>query len=368
MNYAVVEKLSFPAGKRILAVSDIHGNLPYFRALLEKARFSEDDELVLLGDMVEKGAESLDTLRFIMELSTRPNFHAVSGNCDVWHMVFDSPDPALAYHLPNYMLSKGGLLADMCARSGVEVREGMDMDAMYEILSRDYAAEFDFLRSLPTVIDTERYTFVHGGLPSDDIAHTPAAKCMKCDDFLHMGRKFDKWVIVGHWPVMLYREDIVCANPIIDAESRIVSIDGGCVLKDDGQLNALVIPCDGSEDFGLISYDPFPTARVKSAQAGSERSAYFRWGDNRVRVIERGEEFSLCEHKRRHYRMEILTKYLTGPDEDAVCNDCTDYVLPLEAGDTVSIVEITSRGYFVKHNGVSGWYYGELEAIDGTDA
>ena len=43
------------------------------------------------------------------------------------------------------------------------------------------------------------------------------------------------------------------------------------------------------------------------------------------------------------------------------CNDCTDYVLPLEVGDEVSVVEITSEGYFVKHDGVSGWYFGELE-------
>ena len=34
---AVVKRVEFPAGRRILAVSDIHGNLPWFRALLDKA-------------------------------------------------------------------------------------------------------------------------------------------------------------------------------------------------------------------------------------------------------------------------------------------------------------------------------------------
>ena len=33
----------------------------------------------------------------------------------------------------------------------------------------------------------------------------------------------------------------------------------------------------------------------------------------------------------------------------------------VEAGDEVSVVERTSRGYLVKHGGVSGWYLGELE-------
>ena len=47
-------------------------------------------------------------------------------------------------------------------------------------------------------------------------------------------------------------------------------------------------------------------------------------------------------------------------EENTGCNDCTDYVLPLEPGDRVSVVEETSRGFLVKHNGVSGWYGGEL--------
>ena len=159
----------------------------------------------------------------------------------------------------------------------------------------------------------------------------------------------------------LYRQDITCANPIIDRESRIISIDGGCVLKDDGQLNALIIPRNGSEDFTFTAYDPFPVRRVKSAQAGSERSIYVRWGDNEVEILSRGEEFSRVRHVRTGYELDILTKYLYGESGVVRCNDCTDYVLPLKAGDEVSIVETTSRGYLCKHDGVSGWYYGELE-------
>lgn len=38
----------------------------------------------------------------------------------------------------------------------------------------------------------------------------------------------------GIYPVVLYGEDKVCANPIIDRQRHIASIDGACVLKDDG--------------------------------------------------------------------------------------------------------------------------------------
>ena len=58
--------------------------------------------------------------------------------------------------------------------------------------------------------------------------------------------------------------------------------------------------------------------------------------------------------------MDILTRYLFTDERVTDCNDCTDYVLPLEEGDAVRVVEETSRGWFVKHHGVSGWYFGEL--------
>jgi protein phosphatase len=183
---------------------------------------------------------------------------------------------------------------------------------------------------------------------------------VRVDHFLTLGRRFDRWAVVGHWPVMLYGTDRVCANPIIDREKHIASIDGGCVLKDDGQLNCLIIPHRDSEDFDFVSYDPFPERTVLDDQPGGERSYYIRWGDSTVKVLARGEEFSRCRHVRTGYEMDILTKYLFTDNEITDCNDCTDYVLPLRAGDKVRVVESCSRGYFVKHRGVSGWYFGKL--------
>ena len=59
---ARIRSLSIPAGRRILVVSDIHGNLPYLRGLLDKAGFGADDELIVAGDFLEKGPETLNTL------------------------------------------------------------------------------------------------------------------------------------------------------------------------------------------------------------------------------------------------------------------------------------------------------------------
>ena len=165
---------------------------------------------------------------------------------------------------------------------------------------------------------------------------------------------------MGHYPVVLYGENIVCANPLVNREKRVVCIDGGCVLKDDGQLNALILPEEPEGDFRFEAYDPFPERTVLRDQAEGPRSYYIRWGDSTVRVLERGEEFSRCRHVRTGYEMDILTKYLFTDRAITDCNDCTDYVLPLRAGDRVRVVEETGRGFLVKHRGTTGWYFGEL--------
>lgn len=363
---AVIQNLTLPERGRIIAISDIHANLPYFKGLLGKVQLSECDTLIICGDLLEKGPESLKTLRFVMELAKSKRVFCVSGNCDYWDREIDYPTPGTDAYLKKYLLSNSagwgsGLILDMCSEIGFEITEAIDIETMRAALIQEFVPELDFLRAMPQVIETEHYNFVHGGLPEGEPEDWRAWDCMKNDNFMEQGRSFDKWVIVGHYPVMLYRDDITCANPIIDRENRIISIDGGCVLKDDGQLNALIIPYNGSTDFEFEAYDRFPLRRVKRAQRGSEKSIYVRWGDNCVRVLERGDEFSRCLHIRTGYELDILTKYLYGDSQEVRCNDCTDYILPLEVGDEISIVVETSRGYIAKHKGTSGWYHGELD-------
>ena len=44
-------------------------------------------------------------------------------------------------------------------------------------------------------------------------------------------------------------------------------------------------------------------------------------------------------------------------------NDVTDYHPAIAPGETLSIVRETDRGYWIKKNGVSGWYSGRIERL-----
>lgn len=82
MDRAIVIHPKFRPGQRIIAVSDIHGNLPFFQGLMEKIQLTPDDALILVGDMLEKGQHSLELLRHLMALSRTHTLYPLCGNCD----------------------------------------------------------------------------------------------------------------------------------------------------------------------------------------------------------------------------------------------------------------------------------------------
>ena len=351
---------TFEPGRRILAVSDIHGNLPFFQGLLKQAAFSPEDILVLNGDLLEKGRDSLALLRYVMELSRTHTVYPVCGNCDGLVYRFFETDELdrrfYASYLPQHPESTIRQLADEMGYS-----DWKDFPGLRAALCRHYPEIRSWLAEMPTILETEHLVFVHGGVPSlEHMEGLNRWKCMKNDDFRGQGHTFSKFVIVGHWPVTLYNPQIPSAAPLFDWDRKIISIDGGCVLKADGQLNALILPSEESEEFTWQAYDGLPVYTALDSQSASEDSINIRWGRSDLEVLQWGEELSRCRHLESGRELDILTAYLRRDGERVWCEDSTDYRLPVEPGDRLSLVARTSRGCLMKKNGVTGWYFGRL--------
>jgi len=350
MNMFSVSHPALDDSRRIIVISDIHGNLAYFDGLLAKLHLRSDDQLILLGDLVEKGPESLATLRRCMSLARRCRLYPVMGNCDFWHLWVDADgavpeDPTVAHLLHQKATARQGLILNMCDQLGVDLRPDTDIPALKAALRENFQPEFDFLRSIPFALETDKYIF-------------GPWRCMKLDNFYADRPHFQKWVVTGHTPVCLYGRNIISAAPIVDRACRVISIDGGCVLKDDGQLNALIIR---RGRFSWEWYDGFPLARALEGQKKSRRCAYIRWGDNQVEPLELGRDWCTVRHLRTGYVMDVPTDFLFEDHSQLYVNDVTDYRPAIAPGDVLSVVRETDRGYWVKINGVTGWYDGEIE-------
>ncbi len=340
--------------KRILAISDIHGNLELLKRLLKKVGFQDSDFLILVGDYIEKGPENLATLRYVMELCKKKNVYALSGNCDtIWEDIrFER------YHkdLLRYMLWRSeSVLNEMCKEQEIAVHADMDKAGMQKSLLGAYDAEFTWLEELPHIIDTPKITFVHAGLAIGDLSSQDANDCMMHRAFLENAPAFQKYVVVGHWPTVnypAYSNGLLSHMPIVDREKRIISIDGGNVVKRSGQLNCLIFQ-EGAFSFAFV--DDLPIRIATGSQESAEAPTSVVWMHNELDMVVHGDTQSACVLKHTGQRLVIPNEYLYEQDGVVYCRDYTNYTMSLREGDAVSIVETHENLALVKRNGILGW-------------
>jgi bis(5'-nucleosyl)-tetraphosphatase (symmetrical) len=117
-------------------VGDIQGCLSPLLTLLDRVNFEPTtDRLIAVGDLVNRGPQSLDTLRFCKDLGSA--FTSVLGNHDL-HLL---------------AISQG-------------VRKATNKDTLDEILvASDRDELLNWLQQLPLLLSIGDYTLVHAGIP-----------------------------------------------------------------------------------------------------------------------------------------------------------------------------------------------------------
>ncbi len=379
-----VRSVEFAPGSRVIVISDIHGHPALLRRLLARVCYRAGiDYLILLGDLIEKGPDSLGVIREAMALTAESDRVTVlMGNNDLWRLEqLTEPTPErddVLFSTTHRFARHWGssLLLEMSRLLGLDCTVREALSTVREAVRDAFAEELNFLRSLPTVLVSQRHIFVHGGLPCTE-AEIPSLEernafcCLKYDNFLGdldaRRTAFSRWVVVGHWPVTLYRATIPSHAPLIDSAHHVVSIDGGCGLKREGQLNAVTFD-PASDVFTSAHVDALPLIRALDDQPASPDSINIHWGDNAVSLLENAPlrpGYHAVEHLRTGRRLYIPEGDLYTDQGELFCQDCTDYQLPVAAGETLSLVKTTPDAAIVKRGGVVGWYLGRYEMAEG---
>ncbi len=349
---------SFPG--REIVISDIHGDADGYEALLEKAGYRpNEDRLILLGDLVEKGTQNLKVLRKIMDQCEHENVYAIMGNCD-----FVAKNFLFSYRLDfirNVLLKRrNSLIHEMIAEAGLPpLDENTDMEQLaYELRSR-YLKELSFLNDLPQVIETPKRIYVHAGLLDEKTYADDFRFVLTYPMFARTDHRFSKMVVVGHMPVTEYCVRKADCNPRYFAAGNIYSIDGGNMVKIAGQLNAVIFD---DPLVSTVSVSHLPRARAKvTTHPRNPASFVVSFNHGEVEVIEPSEPQSRVYSPYLNRTFWIDDAFL----KENRGTDFTNYEMPLRQNETVEVVQTYGNKTQIKKQGVIGWVYSDqIELLD----
>lgn len=220
-------------------ISDIHGQYDAFIKMLEKIKLKDEDTLYVIGDVIDRGPNSIKTLLYIME---KENIELLAGNHEY-----------MATLCLNYLLKEisNDIVDKLSDGMILGILKEWNMNGggttLKELLSADKKTRnriFNYLVRLKLYKEVEvgekKFILVHAGLGN-------FKKSKKLKDYSIMelvwdrmdyNKKYfdDKYLVVGHTPTQLIKNN---KNPAyIYFNNNNIVIDCGCIYKG-GRLGCL---------------------------------------------------------------------------------------------------------------------------------
>ncbi|WP_138753791.1 metallophosphoesterase family protein [Paenibacillus sinopodophylli] len=227
--------------KRTLVISDIHGSYTPFNDLLDRMNYCPgEDQLMLLGDFVDRGPRSREVVEQVIGLVQKDGAIAIQGNHDerLVDVMLERSEQALIK-----FTGHGGR---QTAESYAGVKQGAIGDVIEQAkaaVHERYMHHMTFLDQLPYYHEDEHFIYVHAGINPNYLNW----KDQPTRDFLYIKQPFlsrptnvSKTVVFGHTKAI-----DIHGNPNIWFGPGKIGVDGGCASG--YQLNGLAIT--GPDEF-----------------------------------------------------------------------------------------------------------------------
>jgi serine/threonine protein phosphatase 1 len=202
---------------KIICIGDCHGMLYRLQDLMNKISLSKNDQIIFLGDYIDRGEHSRKVIEYIIDLQKNYNVICLVGNHE--SLAIESmanPNSPIV----SSWFQHGG--------TSTMANYNWDLDEMDRVHG-------DWLRSLKLIHETENHIFVHGYLRHDkDVDEQDVESCIWGRFDSIRPHKSGKTVVVGHTIQHGGHTDL----------GYKVCIDTGS-FKPDGYITAMII--DGNK-------------------------------------------------------------------------------------------------------------------------
>ncbi len=222
---------------KLYFTSDIHGHYDLFQKLLQKIHFSEADKMIICGDIIDKGPDSIRLAQFIFQ---KPNIQCILGNHEYAFLKY-------------YWAMRRQVSYDFDAVLS-KMQEYFQNDG--HLLDWATIEKFD---ALPNYIEEDEYICVHAGVPLDEEHKMLPLEYVAMEQLVY-DRSFkepnilpkgDKCVFFGHTPAYYVSgENRILCYPKKENPSKIS--DYYKVHLDMGTMTSGIVGCicmDTMEEF-----------------------------------------------------------------------------------------------------------------------
>jgi serine/threonine protein phosphatase 1 len=195
---------------RTFAIGDIHGEINKLCGLIQLLNPTPSDQLIFLGDYIDRGPDSQAVVSFLCDLSTQAQCIFLKGNHEA-------------------LLEQAAVSN---RRLHVWLKNGGDTTLLsYGSMDNLWVQHAEFFKNMPLYHETDSYIFVHAGIKPN----VPMYQQHESDllwirnEFLDQPTGLSKVVVHGHSRVNH-----------VDIQSDKINIDTGAVYG--GALSAIELP------------------------------------------------------------------------------------------------------------------------------
>ncbi len=337
---------------KIYVMSDIHAHYELLKKMIENLELKEEDYLILLGDYINRGPDSLKSLDYVWELSKRKNTFVLTGNHELSMYEIITNKEFFSEIAGRILKSSTNPISEILKRDGINYLD-YSSDELYDYLNSK--KEFlHKLKDLSTIVYTDDFVFIHSGYDMDFTLENKG-KYLRWDRYSIESTVNEKTVVVGHMPAMNFTPDRMDTRPYFNEEKNIIFIDGGLGLKRVSELNCLII----EKKENKISYDLMQENNFKEAVITKEivlpedqEDVLINYPHYEVDMIEKKGQFSCCRYLENN---KIFTVFTSMIDGNTITYNYSNHVLNLKKGSIVFICYDYEDYVFVKYKNEFGW-------------
>ena len=236
--------------EKLFVVGDVHGQITMLKELLKHWK-PEEEQLLFLGDLADRGENSKATLEWARDLKEEHEAIVIKGNHDeMLERFLENP----AEYVTLYYMNGGGMTVNSLLGRKANQQE---FEVNAQEIKENYPWLLPFLKSLPLYHEWGNYLFVHAGVNMQKENWRDSSS----RDFVWIREGFydqpnhtGKTIIFGHTVTATLNKGFNNFD-IWESGDGLIGLDGGAVYG--GKMHALNLTKDEIKEHYFVENDGY---------------------------------------------------------------------------------------------------------------